>query len=107
MKKTPQLLLSMPFIRIAAFLTAIFLSQPLYAQPIPAGMTNLAETILSIFTHPLIKIVLAIFLSGSAVAYAFNKDNEKIKRNAIAIAISAAILIMATSIVDMVWSAAN
>jgi hypothetical protein len=58
-------------------------------------------------TSDFIKVILACFLCGSAIAYAFNKDNEKIKRNALAIGIGAAILIGASSIVNMVWAASQ
>lgn len=89
-----------PFMILAAY--------PLMAQDLlPAGMQNLADSVIDIFTGPFVKAILAIFLCGSAVAYGFNKDNEKIKRNCIAIAVGAAILIGATSIVDAVWSASQ
>lgn len=74
---------------------------------IPSGMQSLAQNILSTMTSDFVKVLLACFLCGSAITYAFNKDNEKIKRNAIAIGIGAAILIGASSIIDMVWSASK
>lgn len=74
---------------------------------IPDGMTSLAENILGAMTSDFVKVVLACFLCGSAITYAFNKDNEKIKRNALAIGIGAAILIGASSIIDMVWAASS
>jgi type IV secretory pathway VirB2 component (pilin) len=73
----------------------------------PSGMTGLAQGVLDVFTGPFVKVVLAIFLCGSAIAYGFNKDNEKIKRNAIAIGVAAAILIGAQSVVNAVWSASG
>jgi len=80
----------------------------LFAQGvIPPGMQSLADNILAIFTSPFIRVILAIFLCGSAVAYAFNKDNEKIKRNAIAVGVSAAILVVATTLIDLIWGAAG
>ena len=84
-------------------------AMPLYAQAniLPTGMQNLADSILGIFTSMFVKVILAIMLCGSAVAYAFNKDNEKIKRNAIAVGISAAILVTASSVVELVWSASQ
>ena len=87
-----------------------FLSFPvLMAQTsiVPSDMTSLADNILGVFTSPFIRVLLAIFLCGSAIAYAFNKDNEKIKRNSIAVGISAAILVVATSLVDVIWRAAG
>jgi len=86
---------------------------PLFAQSgrggdiMPAGMTNLMESILNIFTGPFVKAILIICLCGCAIAYGFNKDNEKMKRNIIAIGIAIAILVAASQIVDMVWNAAS
>jgi len=77
------------------------------SNALPAGMQSLADSILEIFTSNFLKVILAIFLCGSAVAYAFNKDNEKVKRNCIAIGIAAAILVTATSIVGAVWSSSG
>ena len=93
------------FTKIAAFLTVFFLTSPLFAQAIPRGMETAAEQILAIFRSRLITIILAIFLSGAAIAYAFNKDNEKIKRNAIAIIIGAVIIIVAQQAVEFIQNA--
>ena len=95
---------------IAAFTAWFFLSAPLLlaqAQGLPGGMQTLAETIYGVFQSDFTRIILAIFLCGAAVAYGFNKDNEKIKRNAIAVLISAGILTAAREIVTRVWSAAG
>ena len=107
LKNTPSLLQSGPFIKMGAFITVFFLSQPVFADIIPKGMTTLAENIRDAFTSPLVKVILGIMLCGSAVAYAFNKDNEKIKRNALAILIAAAILMTSTFIIDAIWSASG
>jgi hypothetical protein len=74
---------------------------------VPPGMQSLADNILAIFTSNFIRVILAIFLCGSAVAYAFNKDNEKVKRNCIAIGVSAGILVAATSLIGFIWGAAG
>jgi len=97
--------------RPAAFFLYLAAAFPLFAQGaqgvLPSGMTSLAQSVLAIFTGDFVKAILAIFLSGSAVAYGFNKDNEKIKRSAIAVGVSAAILIGASSIVGKIWSASG
>jgi hypothetical protein len=98
----------MHLVKIGAFLAAFFVSQALHAQSVvPPGMQSLAQGILDIFTSPFLKVILAIFLCGSAVAYAFNKDNEKVKRNCIAIAIATGLLITATSVVGAIWNASG
>jgi type IV secretory pathway VirB2 component (pilin) len=89
----------------ALFAAATF---PLAAQDLlPAGMSNLMESILEIFTGPFVRAILVIFLCGTAIAYGFNKDNEKMKRNCIAIGISIALLIGASGIVEAVWNASQ
>jgi type IV secretory pathway VirB2 component (pilin) len=78
-----------------------------FAQALPAGMTNLANSILSVFVGPFVKTILVICLCGCAVAYGFNKDNEKMKRNILAIGIAVAILCCANFIVDAIWNASQ
>ena len=92
-------------IKLSAFLTIFFLSSPLFAQDAIAQLNSTATTILGHFQSPFVKAILAIFLCGSAIAYAFNKDNEKIKRGAIAVGIAAIIVMGASGIVGLVWTA--
>jgi type IV secretory pathway VirB2 component (pilin) len=81
---------------------------PAFAKSVlPAGMSSLMDNILEVFTGPFVKTILIIFLCGTAVAYGFNKDNEKMKRNCIAIGVAIAILIGASSIVGAVWDASG
>jgi hypothetical protein len=82
------------------------LTIPLFAQ-MPRGMTTLAENILEIFTSKFIQVIFAIFFCGAAVAYGFNKDNEKIKRNCIAIGIASGMICAASGIVEALWSASS
>ncbi|MDR0513396.1 MAG: TrbC/VirB2 family protein [Treponema sp.] len=93
------------------FATALFVllySMPLFAQNImPQGMETLAQSIVNIFTGNFVRTILIIFLCGAAVTYAFNKDNEKMKRNCIAIGVAIAIIMGASTIVDAVFTAAG
>ena len=99
MKKIKQTIIS--FILCGAAL-------PLFAQGLmPAGMKNLADNIYEILTGDFVRVLLACFLAAAAVTFAFNKDNEKIKRNAIAVIVAAAILMAASGIVEAVMSAAQ
>jgi len=85
-------------------------SVDLFAQNsnlVPQGLTTLGTNILGVFTGPLVKTILMCFLAGCGVAYAFNKDNEKMKRNIIAIGIGIAIITGATFIVDAVFTASS
>jgi type IV secretory pathway VirB2 component (pilin) len=92
------------------FMTALYLAPafPLVAQDLlPDGMSNLMTSILEIFTGTFVKSILIVFLCGCAVAYGFNKDNEKMKRNALAIGIAVAILCTASFIIDKIWDASQ
>jgi type IV secretory pathway VirB2 component (pilin) len=77
------------------------------ADILPGGMSTLMENILEVFTGTFVKTILIIFLCGTAVAYGFNKDNEKMKRNCIAIGIAIVILIGASAIVGAIWDASS
>ncbi|MDR1106249.1 MAG: TrbC/VirB2 family protein [Treponema sp.] len=77
------------------------------ADVLPAGMSTLMDNILEVFKGTFVRTILIIFLCGTAIAYGFNKDNEKMKRNCIAIGISIAILIGASAIVEAIWNASS
>jgi type IV secretory pathway VirB2 component (pilin) len=74
---------------------------------LPSGMRSLMKDIIGIFTGDFVKGILICSLAGCAIAYGFNKDNEKMKRNVIAIAVACAILFAASAIVDNVTKAAQ
>jgi len=90
---------SAPLFKLAAFLTCLALSQPVFAQDAIAKMESVADKILGIFTDTLVRAILAIALCASAVAYATNKDNDKVKRGCLAVGIAAVIIISASGIV--------
>ena len=90
------------------FMLLLAAAMPVFSQDIlPPGLTTLAEGILEIFTGGFARIILIICFCGCALAYGFNKDNEKIKRNSIAIGASAAILAIAGTVVDKIMAAAR
>jgi hypothetical protein len=82
---------------------------PLFAQGelLPSGMTTLMTSLLEIFIGDFVQGILVICLCGCAVAYGFNKDNEKMKRNIIAIGVALAILAAASNIVEAIFKAAQ
>jgi len=95
--------------RINAFFILLILSlfcftAPLFAQQAVEQMNTLATTILNVFTSNLVKTILAIALCGSAIAFAVNKDNQRIRNSMIAIFVSAAIIMSAMFIVGLVWT---
>jgi uncharacterized membrane protein len=95
---------------VLPLLLLLFAAAPLFAQDtgiMPQGMTNLADSILEIFTGGIMRTILICCLCGCAIAYGFNKDNEKMKRNAIAIGIATGVLIASGGIVDAIMNAAR
>jgi len=88
--------------RITA-LAVLYFSVPLLFAQVPDRLNTMAENVLNIFTGTFFKTVFGIILCGSAVAFAYNKDNEKIKKNALAIGIAAGIIFSASNIIGMVW----
>lgn len=89
------------FILLVLFL---FMSMPLFAQAAVDNLNNVAETILGIFTSNLVKTILALALCGSFIAFAVNKDSQRVRNSSIAIGISAAVIITASWIIDLVWT---
>jgi len=88
-----------PLIKLAAFLTCLILSQPVFAQDAIGKMESVADKILGVFTGTLVRAILAISLCASAVVYATNKDNDKVKRGCLAVGVAAVIIISASGIV--------
>ena len=97
-------LCSAPLIRLAAFLTCLALSQPAFAQDAIGKMNTVAQNVLNIFKSDLVKAILAISLCCCAVAYAMNRDNDKVKRGALAVGVASVIIISAAEIVKFLTS---
>jgi len=95
--------------KILFFVLLLTAAAPLFAQGeiMPQGMTTLVENIMKIFTGNFVRVIMIICLAGCAVAYGFNKDNEKMKRNIIAIGIAIGIIVGAQTIVKAIWDAAQ
>jgi len=95
-------------LKIMFFMLLLAAAMPMFAQDImPSGMQNLVDSILKIFIGDFVRAIMVICLAGCAVAYGFNKDNEKMKRNIIAIGVAIAIIVAAQSIVGAIWGAAG
>jgi type IV secretory pathway VirB2 component (pilin) len=71
----------------------------------PAELQDLATKIQEVIRGPFVRTLLVIFLCASAITYAFNKDNEKVKRNCIAVGVAAGILVAAVTLVDAIFPA--
>jgi type IV secretory pathway VirB2 component (pilin) len=99
-----------PQLKVFLFILLLAAAAPLFAQSsdlMPEGLKNMTESVLEIFTGPVVRTILIICLAGCGVAYGFNKDNEKMKRNIIAIAVAIAVVVGAQSIVGAVWDASK
>jgi type IV secretory pathway VirB2 component (pilin) len=87
----------------ALFFTAS--AAQVYAQSttLASKMTGPLNSILNFFTSAAVKTILVIMVAAAALVFAFNKDNEKMKRNAVAIGIAGIILLSASAVVDLFW----
>jgi type IV secretory pathway VirB2 component (pilin) len=95
-------------LKMMFFMLLLAEATPMFAADImPPGMKSLVDSILEVFTGGFVKTILIIFLAACAVAYGFNKDNEKMKRNILAIGVSIAIIVGAQWIVDAIWKASG
>ena len=82
-------------------------AMPLFAQELPTGLQSVADKVEDVFKGPLIRTILICCLAGCGIAYGFNKDNEKMKRNVIAIAIAIVIVGAASEIVGAIFRASG
>ena len=75
---------------------------PLFAQEFTA-LDTVADKVLKIFTGKVVQIILVCCLIGCGVGYGFSKDNEKMKRSIIAIAVAIIIVGGASVIAKFLW----
>jgi hypothetical protein len=83
----------------------LVVSVGLFAQStvvIPGEVQSTLEEVRSAFTGDLARIIVGICFAGSCIAYAYNKDNEKMKAKMIAVMIGSGLLALSQSIVDNV-----
>jgi len=89
------------------FLFSVLFTLPLFANVIPAQMQTLAEQILATFRGPFVRTILVIFFIATGIAFAYNKDNESMKKKCIAVFVGIAIVGIGPEIINMIWSAAG
>lgn len=96
-------------LKILFFMLILAATMPLFGagEIVPPGLEDTATQIQSVFTGSIVSVILVCCLAGCGIAYAFNKDNEKMKRNIIAIAIGIVIVGAAQQIVKAVFDAAK
>ena len=86
------------------FLAFVFGGFPVFAfgEVVPVQLTSLAESILDAFTGDIAKIIIGICFAGSCVAYAFNKDNDRMKAKLVAVVIATGLLALSQVIVEKI-----
>jgi type IV secretory pathway VirB2 component (pilin) len=84
-----------------ALLLLLFPSLSAFAADALGMMEGTANKFLDMFKSPLVTAILAICVSAAGVAFAAFKDNEKVKRNMIAIIIGGIMIICAQQIVEI------
>ena len=86
------------------FLALGFAVPPLFAfnDVVPVQLTSLAESILDAFTGDIAKIIIGICFAGSCVAYAFNKDNDRMKAKLVAVVVATGLLALSQVIVEKI-----
>jgi len=93
-------------LKIMFLMLLLTAATPLFAAlEVPAGLNTLGTDLVNIFSGSLVRSILIICLAGCGVAYGFNKDNEKMKRSIIAIAVAIGIIATASAIVGAVFTA--
>ena len=92
----------LPLLFVLAFQ---FLPVAAFAADEASTMLNDTTTnILNFIGGAWVKTILIISLCASAIVYAVNKDNDKIKRNALAVGIAGGILMVASALVGVVYT---
>jgi len=69
---------------------------------IPGQVQSTLEEVQSAFTGDLARIIVGICFAGSCIAYAYNKDNEKMKAKLIAVMIATGLLALSQTIIENV-----
>lgn len=73
---------------------------------VPDKVQTSLEQIQDVFTGDVAKIIVSICFGGSCIAYAYNKDNEKMKAKLIAVMIASGLLALSQEIVSKAFDAA-
>lgn len=74
---------------------------------IPSQLKDAAQSVSEVFTGEFARILVGIFFAGSCIAYAYNKDNEKMKAKVLAVMIGSGLLALSQTVVDKVFTIAG
>jgi hypothetical protein len=101
-KKLKQSILSVRSVIVVFFLGS---AEKLFSQTlIPSGLQSMAEQVFDVFTGDMARIILGCCFAGSCIAYAYNKDNEKMKAKILAVMVATGLLVLTSEVIDQLWS---
>jgi len=90
--------------QIVLFFTAVLLIAGSTAfagvVTVPPEVQESLTNVKNAFTGDIAKIIVGTCFAGSCIAYAYNKDNEKMKSKVIAVAIASGLLGISQSVVE-------
>lgn len=69
-----------------------------------AKLESVSTQLLNFFQGPAAKAIVGACFAGSCIAYAYNKDNEKMKSKVMAVMIASGLLAMAQTGVDFAFN---
>lgn len=74
------------------------------AFAIPAEVEGALGVVQNAFTGSIAKVIIGICFAGSCIAYAYNKDNEKMKAKLIAVMIASGLLALSQTLITQAMS---
>lgn len=89
---------------IVLFLFTLIALATAQSAIIPAQVDTMLESVRDTFTGATARTIIGIIFAGSCIAYAYNKDNEKMKGKIIAIMIGSGLLVLSQQIVNTVMT---
>jgi type IV secretory pathway VirB2 component (pilin) len=87
---------------------SVLIPGSLYAQGIiPPQLQAVENQIVDALTGVVVQTLLVIVFIGSIIMWVYNKDSDKMKKNATITAVGAILLLSAQSIVKAIWTASG
>jgi type IV secretory pathway VirB2 component (pilin) len=92
---------------LSALVGLLIAAQPLAADDLTSGtqLQSFADSIYETLTGGVVRAIIVVIFAGSAIAFAFNKDNEKIKHAMMGIMVGTGLLLAAQTVVGSLFKA--
>jgi len=100
--KNSQMKILFLFLLLTAAVTPLFA-----ADIVPSGMKNVADAVLDFFTGGIMITIETCCVIGCAIAYAYSKNNDNMKKSMIAIGVSIIVIGVASQLVKAIMDAAK